>query len=157
MPNGVRSTISGALGPPHFLIRLIREAVPWGAEPMSAQKPVQPNGNGTSPADVSEEQSRSEGQRALERMGLMSFERPGRNPYHDLDVLSLSYSPRRAERKLIPPPPGPPPRAPLPPVHRRRSERDRQCSLNPSGLRNSPAPPKIWSRCSCNTGSGQAE
>lgn len=68
---------------------------------MSAQKPVQPNGNGASPADVSEEQSRSEGQRALERMGLISFEQPRRNPYQDLDVLSLSYSPRRAERKRI--------------------------------------------------------
>ena len=57
--------------------------------------------DGFSNSAASQERDRINGRRSLERMGLMSFERPRRNPYWDLDILGLMRVPQREDRMMI--------------------------------------------------------
>ncbi|WP_406695272.1 hypothetical protein V5E97_29980 [Singulisphaera sp. Ch08] len=68
---------------------------------MNHQKSDRSDREGFSNSIVSQERDRINGQRSLERMGLVSFDRPRRNPYWDLDILGLMRVPQREDRTLV--------------------------------------------------------
>ncbi|AGA27407.1 hypothetical protein [Singulisphaera acidiphila] len=70
---------------------------------MSALKSDRSGDDGFSNAAESEERNRINARRSLERMGLMSFDRPWRNPYWDLNILGLMRVPQREDRMMIRP------------------------------------------------------